>query len=172
MVLGYYYIDTLRGFDSPIALQTKSPSERSSRERFGFRFVSSLLNKRKPYIHKRSHAFHFQGSGNAFLIMKDILDKLLSKLDRELTASRENNPSDTSTAGRFKFGRHIIRFIFNEDGCEVEVFNPILDTFLDNVSFFLEERCILWNQIDVEETDEWDAHGFRDEADYINWRYR
>lgn len=25
MVLGYYYIDTLRGFDSPIAHQTKSP---------------------------------------------------------------------------------------------------------------------------------------------------
>ena len=104
--------------------------------------------------------------------MKDILDKLLSKLDRELTASRENNPSDTSTVGRFKFGRHIIRFVFDEDGGEVEVFNPILDTFQDNVSFFLEERCILWGQIEIEETDEWDAHGFRDEADYINWKYR
>ena len=103
--------------------------------------------------------------------MKDILDKLLSKLDRELTSSRENNPSDISTVGRFKFGRHIISYVFDDEGCEVEVFNPVLDTFQDNVSFFLEERCILWNQIDVEETDEWDEHGFRNEADYYHWWY-
>lgn len=104
--------------------------------------------------------------------MKDILDKLLSKLDRELTSSRENNPSDISTVGRFKFGRHIISYVFDDEGCEVEVFNPVLDTFLDNVSFFLEERCIMWNQIEVEEPDEWDVNGFRDEEDYIYWKYR
>ena len=115
---------------------------------------------------------NFQGSGNFSSIMKDILDKLLSKLDRELTSSRENNPSDISTVGRFKFGRHIISYVFDDEGCEVEVFNPVLDTFLDNVSFFLEERCIMWSQIEVEEPDEWDVNGFRDEEDYIYWKYR
>ena len=56
MVLGYYYIDTLRGFDSPIAHQTKSPSERSWGERFPILYCINLLYKPKGAVNPISVA--------------------------------------------------------------------------------------------------------------------
>jgi hypothetical protein len=46
-----------------------------------------------------------------------------------------------------------------------------MDIFLDRVSFFLEDHAIGWDMIDIGETNEWDANGFADAADYARYRY-
>lgn len=106
------------------------------------------------------------------MIMEKILNKLIDKLDRKLGEQKRDNPNDTTLAGRFTFGRHIVRYVFKPKSCEIEIYNPILDTFLDNESFYCEERVSRWDDVDTNHSDEWDEHGFRDEADYIKWKYK
>lgn len=102
----------------------------------------------------------------------EILDKLIDKLDRKLGEARRDNPNDTTLAGRFTFGRHIVRYVFTPKGCEVEIYNPVLDTFLDRISFHCESCVTPWDSIEAEETDDWDLHGFRDEVDYLRYKFR
>lgn len=100
-----------------------------------------------------------------------IIDRLIDKLDRKLTEERRDNPDNESVVGAFTFGRHIVRFVFRPSGCEIEIYNPILDTFLDRVSFHCEERVVRWDDIETESSNDWDEHGFRDEADYLKYKY-
>ena len=100
-----------------------------------------------------------------------IIDRLIDKLDRKLTEERRDNPDNESVVGVFTFGRHIVRFVFRPIGCEIEIYNPILDTFLDRVSFHCEERVVRWGDIETESSNDWDEHGFRDEADYLKYKY-
>lgn len=100
-----------------------------------------------------------------------IISKLIAKLDRKLSEARTDSPHETTLVGMFMFGRHIVRYVFKPKGCEIEIYNPVLDTFLDRVSLYI-ERCVMdWNNVDIKETDDWDLHGFRDEADYLNYKY-
>ena len=103
--------------------------------------------------------------------MEKILNKLIDKLDRKLSEERRDKPNDTTLSGRFMFGRHIVRYVFTSKGCEIEIYNPILDIFLDRVSFYCEPRVMDWNNVEIEDADDWNEHGFRDEADYINYKY-
>lgn len=41
--------------------------------------------------------------------------------------------------GMFTFGNHCIRYDFDERGAEIEVYNPIKDTYLDRVAECLKE---------------------------------
>ena len=103
----------------------------------------------------------------------EILKQLLSKLDRHLTQERQNNPHDTNASGWFMFGYHKVHFFLAKGGCDVEVLNVPNDRFLENVADYLSTHCLDWEDIDVdlESYDFWDDHGFRDEADYLRYRY-
>ena len=57
--------------------------------------------------------------------------------------------------GRFPYGNCIISYSITED------------TYLDNVAQALAEV-----DIPREETDIWNSHGFRNEADFIQYKYR
>lgn len=101
-----------------------------------------------------------------------ILNKLLDAIDRHLETDREANPCEEQLSGLFTLGNHAIRYAFSKKrGCELEIWNPTKDTFLDNVSMYCEKRCLRWDDVVVEETDCWDCNGFRDEQDYINYKY-
>lgn len=100
-----------------------------------------------------------------------ILDRLIAKLDRKLCEARKDKPFEDTLTGMFMFGKHAVSFYYRKDRCEVEVWNPENDCLLDNVSCYCEPRAKSWDNIEIEETDEWDLHGFRDEADYIRWKY-
>lgn len=101
-----------------------------------------------------------------------IIQKLVAKLDRKLTEARQDNPSEEHLSGRFTFGRVIVTYSFSRRrGCEIELYNPILETFLDNVSCYCEKRVIGWDNVEIEETDDWNDHGFRDAADYLRYKY-
>ena len=70
--------------------------------------------------------------------------------------------------GQFHYGICIIRYSFNERSSSVEVYNPIKDRYLDRIADWLKQLIQPCDQ----DYDEWDAHGFRDEQDYINYKYR
>ena len=73
----------------------------------------------------------------------------------------------TDEKGRFPYGNCIISYSITESGTSVEVWNPEKDTYLDNVAQALAEV-----DIPREETDIWNSHGFRNEADYLQYKYR
>lgn len=104
--------------------------------------------------------------------MKPLIDKLLTVLDMHIVETVQNAPHEYSVCGRFRFGRHEVSFVIDREECDIEVYDTELDIILENVSIFLENYCIRWQDIDIESSDEWNDHGFRDEADYYNWRYR
>lgn len=104
--------------------------------------------------------------------MRKILDKVIAKLDRRLSEERRDNPNNDSIVGVFTFGNHIVRYVFNEKGCELEIWNPANDVFLDNVAFYCEKRVLKWDSVDTVEMSEHEYNGFRDEADYINYKYK
>lgn len=55
---------------------------------------------------------------------------------------------------------------------DIEIYEPATDRFYVNVADWLCEHTVSFNEIEVEEADEWDVHGFRDEQDYINYKYK
>ena len=40
-----------------------------------------------------------------------------------------------------------------------------------NIESYLEEQVLSLSDLEYEEYDEWNEHGFASEADYINWRF-
>lgn len=75
--------------------------------------------------------------------------------------------SSVEARGSFPVGNCIIRYALEGNGGIIEVHNTIKDIYLDNIAEWLmlnsTDRCT--------ESDEWNDHGFRNEADYINYRY-
>lgn len=69
--------------------------------------------------------------------------------------------------GSFQFGKHTIAYNIGERSNLVEVYNPVKDTYLDRVADYLItliQPC--------EEEDEWNINGFRDESDYISYKFK
>lgn len=104
----------------------------------------------------------------------EILNQLIDKIDRKLTEERQNNPHERSIGGWFMFGVYKVNFYVSKETCEIIVSNATKNTYLENVSLYCEQHCVDWDDIDIdlEVYDFWDDHGFRNEADYINYRYR
>lgn len=68
--------------------------------------------------------------------------------------------------GSFQFGNHTISYSIGERSNLVEVYNPSKDTYLDRVADYLItliQAC--------EEEDEWSINGFRNESDYIRYKF-
>ena len=90
------------------------------------------------------------------LMIMERLSKLIDKIDKHLIAVRNERPTDDIIGTMFRYGRKQIRIVFKESGCEIEIYDNVKGTFLDNVAFYCEPRVILWNNIEVDETtDEW-----------------
>lgn len=86
----------------------------------------------------------------------NLLSKLLWKIGSSIEAK-----------GSFPIGCCIVTYSLTERSNNIEVYNPVKDTYLDNIAEWLmmniPERCF--------DTSEWNDNGFRDEADYLNYRY-
>lgn len=70
--------------------------------------------------------------------------------------------------GSFPVGNCIVKYSLTENHDEIEVYNPIKGTYLDNIAEWL-----LLNVSDRSSGtfNQWNENGFRDEADYIQYRY-
>jgi hypothetical protein len=68
--------------------------------------------------------------------------------------------------GSFQFGNHTISYSIGERSNLVEVYNQVKDIYLDRVADYLTsliQPC--------EEEDEWNVNGFRNESDYIRYKF-
>jgi hypothetical protein len=68
--------------------------------------------------------------------------------------------------GSFQFGNHTISYNIGDRSNLVEVYNQSKDIYLDRVADYL---ISLIQPCDEE--DEWNVNGFRDESDYIRYKF-
>ena len=89
--------------------------------------------------------------------------KALYKLRREFLWRVEDF---TDTKGMFYYGKYIVRYWITESQPKVEVYNTKKDYYLVNIEKYL-EGCY---ETPSEES-EWSINGFRDEADFIRYKF-
>lgn len=101
----------------------------------------------------------YSGRVVIFLTMKALYN-LLSKLQRLANECWE-------TSGKFVYWNFIVTYSFSELHDSIEIYNPDKERYLDNIS----EWLLLNIEKKENERDEWNDHGFRDEADYIRYKF-
>lgn len=100
-----------------------------------------------------------------------ILNKIIDRIDREITQLRKAKPLKESIGCGFHAYDKYIRYAFGEGWVEISIYDEKKQTWLDNISQWLEKRVVKWESIDVEEEqDEWNLNGFRDEEDFYKWK--
>ena len=93
------------------------------------------------------------------LIMKALYN-LLSKLQRLLGDC-------VVEEGSFSYGNYIVTYYFSESYDTIEIHNPNNDRYLDNIA----EWLLLNIEKPNNNSDEWNDNGFRDEADYMRYKF-
>lgn len=88
-----------------------------------------------------------------------ILDKLAKAFEWEIEGFLGK--------GSFTFGDHTISYDIGEKSSIVEVFNPTKGIYLDCIADYLKDLIPPYE----DEYNIWDDHGFRDEADYIRYKF-
>jgi hypothetical protein len=101
-----------------------------------------------------------------------VINELISRTCRKIQQEREAHPGHDSLQGSFTFANCIVTFSLSHNNKEMEVWNPIKDTYLDCIASLLKKETPQLHELDANEPDIWDAHGFRNEQDYINYKYR
>ena len=89
--------------------------------------------------------------------------KALKKLIREFLWRVEGF---YDTKGMFFHGKYIIRYWITNGSPSVEVYNPKKDIYLINVA-----ECLEQSYESPKEESEWSCNGFRDESDYIRYKF-
>lgn len=104
--------------------------------------------------------------------MKD-LKKIIEIVNDKLTDFRNLNPEYDSQSVTITDGHHLYEvYINSKNEKEVSIMNPKnYMRFYENVCKYIEDNMIDWDEIEVEEYDEWDDHGFASESDYLQYRY-
>lgn len=97
---------------------------------------------------------------DAFLLNMKTLYKLLERLLWKIGDSIE-------ARGCFPFGNCIVKYSLTEKSREIEVYNPMKERYLDRVAEFLLNEV----ELETEHSSLWDSNGFRDEADYLRYKF-
>lgn len=100
-----------------------------------------------------------------------ILKSLQQETERHFIERRNEYPAETYFSGCLHFGKYLVDYWVSANGKDIEISNPEKDRYYDNVADWLCDHTINFQDIEIEETDEWDCHGFRDEQDFINYKY-
>ena len=84
------------------------------------------------------------------------------------------NPDSSKMSGQFVIGGAIVTFTMTEKSKEFELWNPVKERFYDNIAEWLENNTLDYKDIEIESTSHtiWDDNGFRNEDDYITYKYR
>lgn len=90
--------------------------------------------------------------------------KALYKLAEAFERKVENS---IGGKGVFPFGNVIVKFDYSTRYTEIEVWNPVKDTYLDRIADYLKTLPAPCDQ----PFDVFNDHGFRDEEDYLRYRY-
>lgn len=102
-----------------------------------------------------------------------LLESIIHKLDKAMANIKQNNPEKDYINGSIVHGKHHIIFSVHKDGYkEVRVDHIEKPSWCENVEGWLERNLLDFKDIQVEdEGNEWDSNGFRNEADYITYKY-
>lgn len=103
---------------------------------------------------------HLTGWGGFFLTIMKALYNLLSKLQRLIGDSVE-------TCGQFLYGNCIVTYSLSESYDDIEIYNPDKDRYLDNIA----EWLLLNIEKESSASDIWNDNGFRDESDYLRYKF-
>lgn len=99
------------------------------------------------------------------------LKNIINKLNKEITNERNLNPEGRELSTSISYGIYDVEVEMDWDGnTKVVVINSEYERDYPNIEGYLSENIILWDEIEIEEYDEWDDHGFKNEADF--WKYR
>lgn len=120
----------------------------------------------------RSQAIKFQGSGT-FNKMEKKLDIIRKKVERKMMNSLVFNPDSSKMRGQFVIGGAIVTFTMTEKGKEFELWNPEKERYYDNIAEWLNNNTLDYKDIEIESYNRtiWDDNGFRDEADFIKYKF-
>lgn len=100
-----------------------------------------------------------------------ILQSIISKLDESMKEAKRSNPDERSISDSFNFGNYVISFYLTKDLKEVQVDHKSKDIYLENVEAYLTRNVLNFDDIEVSESSVWDCNGFRDESDYVKYKY-
>ena len=101
-----------------------------------------------------------------------VLENLVIRTKRKMQQAREAKPFDDRCSGAFVFDKCIITFSMSNRHKDIEVWNPVKETYLDCIAEHLMTATPQFDELEVSHTDIWDSNGFRNEQDYINYKYR
>lgn len=120
----------------------------------------------------RSQAIKFQGSGT-FNKMEKKLDIIRKKVERKMMNSLVFNPDSSKMSGQFVIGGAIVTFTMTEKGKEFELWNPEKERYYDIIAEWLNNNTLDYKDIEIESYNRtiWDDNGFRDEADFIKYKF-
>lgn len=98
-------------------------------------------------------------------ILKELLDEINERFTQEKT-------DETSVAFSFKWQGYTIDFYATCEDIEIVIDNPKHRfRFYENVCDWLESHVTGWYDIPYEVISEYDLNGFRDETDYLFYKY-
>ena len=105
--------------------------------------------------------------------MEKKLDIIRKKVERKMLNSLVFNPDSSKMSGQFVIGGAIVTFTMTEKSKEFELWNPVKERFYDNIAEWLENNTLDYKDIEIESTSHtiWDDNGFRNEDDYITYKY-
>lgn len=99
------------------------------------------------------------------------LEQLIIRTERKMQQAREDNPGENRCHGRFTFANCIITFSMSLTHKDIEVWNPVRDTFLDCIAEHIKKSTPHFSELSTADSDIWDNHGFRNEADYLRYKF-
>lgn len=102
--------------------------------------------------------------------INNIINRLNEKLERE----RNNSPYETHVTCSLRIGNYTFDcYMDDKNTKEVNVFNDKnYDREYPNVSEFLSKSILDWEDLEADpEESEWEHNGFRNECDYLRWRF-
>lgn len=100
--------------------------------------------------------------------MKKTLKSLRSLFEQKL----KENQEDGRCFGSFFYGNSIITFSVGKNSKDIEVYNSVLDIFLDNVAEWLVYNSLDYSDIKKKEhIQSYICDGFSSEQDYLRYKF-
>jgi hypothetical protein len=105
--------------------------------------------------------------------MKKRLSLIIDKLNKELQNEFNNDTTCQSVEVSITHNNRydIIVSLDINNIIKVDVVNSEHERYYTNIESYIAEHISDWNDLESEEYDEWDDHGFASEDDYIRWKY-
>lgn len=102
----------------------------------------------------------------------EFIKTVIAMLNDKLHDERTTNPDASSVSIILTLGKRVVEAYITEEEVQVNIINPQhYMRFYENVCQYIEDHMNDWEDVEVKPYDMWDDHGFRNEADYLRYRY-